>query len=98
MMRYESGAIGKWLALLKEIAPRGFFAVNTKFQGCHNFLRFAKVAAQRSRLSSSQRSIESLARMPGGRLLRGHRPWRSAWAQFETVPPSSFVPLSALAN
>jgi putative ABC transport system substrate-binding protein len=83
MMQYESGIVGKWLAMLKEIAPRlsrVAFVANPKFRGYDYFLRFAAAAAPTlaielipSPISNDaadiERSIESFARMPGGGLL-----------------------------
>jgi putative ABC transport system substrate-binding protein len=48
MMQYESGIVGKWLAMLKKIAPslsRVAFVANPKFQVYDYFLRFANAAA-----------------------------------------------------
>jgi len=83
MMQYESGIVGKWLAMLKEIAPRlsrVAFVANPKFRGYDYFLRFAAAAAPTlaielipSPISNDaadiERSIESFAQMPGGGLL-----------------------------
>jgi putative tryptophan/tyrosine transport system substrate-binding protein len=83
MMQYESGIMGKWLAMLKEIAPRlarVAFVANPKYRGYDYFLRFAKAAAPTlaielipSPISNDaadiERSIETFARMPDGGLL-----------------------------
>ena len=48
MMQYESGIVGKWLQMLKEIAPhlgRVAFVANPKFRGYDYFLRSANAAA-----------------------------------------------------
>ena len=49
MMQYESGIMGKWLAMLKEVAPRlarVAFIANPKFRGYEYFWRSAEPAAQ----------------------------------------------------
>ena len=49
MMQYESGIMGKWLAMLKEVAPRlarVAFIANPKFRGYEYFWRSAERAAQ----------------------------------------------------
>jgi len=84
MMQYESGIVGKWLAMLKEIAPRlsrVAFVANPKFRGLYDyFLRFAQAAASALAIeliptlisndaADIERSIESFARMPDGGLL-----------------------------
>ena len=48
MMQYESGILGKWLEMLKEVAPhltRVAFVANPKFKGYDYFWRFAQAAA-----------------------------------------------------
>jgi putative ABC transport system substrate-binding protein len=83
MMQYESGILGKWLAMLKEVAPhltRVAFVANPKFKGYDYFWRFAQAAAPalaieliRSQISNDiadvERAIESFARVPNGGLL-----------------------------
>ena len=83
MMQYESGIMGKWLAMLKEIEPRlsrVAFVANPKFRGYDYFLRFAETAAPALAIeliptpitndaADIERSIASFARMPGGGLL-----------------------------
>ena len=83
MMQYESGILGKWLAMLKEIAPhltRVAFVANPKFKGYDYFWRFAQAAAPAlaielipSQISNDiadvERAIESFARVPNGGLL-----------------------------
>jgi len=76
MMQYEAGITGKWLAMLKEIAPRlarVALVGNPKTTAYDYFLRAAEAAARRSRSSlcpvgprppptSSVRSAASRAR------------------------------------
>jgi putative tryptophan/tyrosine transport system substrate-binding protein len=83
MMQYESGIVGKWLAMLKEIAPRlsrVAFVANQKYRGYDYFLRSAEAAAPALAIeliptpitndaADIERSIESFAQMPGGALL-----------------------------
>jgi putative tryptophan/tyrosine transport system substrate-binding protein len=83
MMQYESGILGKWLAMLKEVAPhltRVAFIANPKFKGYDYFWRSAQAAAPAlaielipSQISNDatdiERSIELFARIPGGALL-----------------------------
>jgi putative tryptophan/tyrosine transport system substrate-binding protein len=83
MMQYESGIVGKWLAMLKEVAPRlarVVFVANSKFKGYDYFWRFAQAAAPAlaielvpTQISNDtadvERAIESFARMPDGGLL-----------------------------
>jgi ABC-type uncharacterized transport system substrate-binding protein len=83
MMQYESGIVGKWLAMLKEIAPhltRVAFVANPKFKGYDYFWRFAQAAASAlaielipSQISNDtadvERAIETFARVPDGGLL-----------------------------
>jgi len=83
MMQYESGIVGKWLAMLKGIEPRlarVAFVANPKFRGYDYFLRFATAAAPAlaielipSPISNNaadiERSIETFSRTPDGGLL-----------------------------
>jgi putative tryptophan/tyrosine transport system substrate-binding protein len=83
MMQYESGISGKWLAMLKEVAPhltRVAFVANPKFKGYDYFWRFAQAAASAlaielipSQISNDtadvERAIETFARVPDGGLL-----------------------------
>ncbi len=83
MMQYESGILGKWLSMLKEVAPhltRVAFVANPKFKGYDYFWGFAQAAAPAlaielvpSQIGSDaadvERAIESFARMPDGGLL-----------------------------
>ena len=83
MMQYESGIAGKWLAMLKEVAPhlaRVAFVANPKFRGYDYFWRSAEAAARALALeliaiqisndaADIEHSIESFARMPEGGLL-----------------------------
>ena len=49
MMQYESGIIGKWLAMLKEVAPalaRVGFVANPKFRGYDYFWRSAEASSR----------------------------------------------------
>jgi putative ABC transport system substrate-binding protein len=83
MMQYESGILGKWLSMLKEVAPhltRVAFVANPKFKGYDYFWRSAQAAAPAlaielipSQISSDaadvERAIETFARMPDGGLL-----------------------------
>lgn len=83
MMQYESGILGKWLSMLKEVAPhltRVAFVANPKFKGYDYFWRFAQTAAPAlaielipSQISNDaadvERAIETFARMPDGGLL-----------------------------
>jgi len=50
MMQYESGIMGKWLGMLKEVDPRLVrvaFIANPKFRGYNYFRRFAEAAQPR---------------------------------------------------
>jgi putative ABC transport system substrate-binding protein len=83
MMQYESGIMGKWLGMLKEVDPRLVrvaFIANPKFRGYNYFRRFAEAAAPSlalelvpSPLSNDaadvERAIESFARISYGALL-----------------------------
>ena len=83
MMQYESGIMGKWLAMLKEVAPRlarVAFIANPKFRGYEYFWRSAEPAAQAiavelipSQIGNDaadiEHAIESFAQMPDGGLL-----------------------------
>jgi putative tryptophan/tyrosine transport system substrate-binding protein len=78
MMQYESGIVGKWLAMLKEIAPRlsrVAFVANQKYRGYDYFLRSAEAAAPvlaieliptpiTNDAADIERSIESFAQCP----------------------------------
>jgi putative tryptophan/tyrosine transport system substrate-binding protein len=83
MMQYESGIVGKWLAMLKEVAPRlarVAFVANPKNRGYDYFWRSAQAAAPAlaielilNQISNDaadiEHLIESFARMPDGGLL-----------------------------
>ena len=83
MMQYESGITGKWLAMLKEVAPRlarVAFIANPKFRGYEYFWRSAEAAARAlaielvpNQISNNaadiEHAIESFAQMPEGGLL-----------------------------
>jgi putative tryptophan/tyrosine transport system substrate-binding protein len=83
MMQYESGIVGKWLEMLKEVAPRltrVALIANPKFRGYDYFLRFAQAAPPMLAIelvpkqisddaADIERSIESFARLPEGGLL-----------------------------
>jgi iron complex transport system substrate-binding protein len=83
MMQYESGIMGKWLAMLKEVAPRltrVAFVANPKFRGYEYFWRSAEAAARAlaieiipNQISNNaadiEHAIESFAQMPEGGLL-----------------------------
>ena len=83
MMQYESGIVGKWLAMLKEVAPRlsrVAFVANPKFRGYEYFWRSAEAAARAlaielipNQISNNaadiEHAIESFAQMPEGGLL-----------------------------
>jgi hypothetical protein len=83
MMQYESGIMGKWLAMLKEVAPRLArlaFVANPKFRGYEYFWRSAEAAARAlaieiipNQISNNtadiEHAIESFAQMPEGGLL-----------------------------
>jgi putative tryptophan/tyrosine transport system substrate-binding protein len=83
MLQYESGILGKWLAMLKEIAPRltrVAFVANPKFPGYSYFLRFAQAAAPTLAVelipcpitndaADIERSIGTFAQTPAGALL-----------------------------
>jgi len=83
MMQYESGIVGKWLQMLKEIAPhlgRVAFVANPKFRGYDYFLRSANAAAPALAIelipspssddaADIEHSIESFAQTPDGGLL-----------------------------
>jgi putative tryptophan/tyrosine transport system substrate-binding protein len=83
MMQYESGIVGKWLEMLKEVAPRlarVAFVANPKFRGYDYFLRFAQAAAPTLAIelvpkqisddaADIERAIESFARTPEDGLL-----------------------------
>jgi putative tryptophan/tyrosine transport system substrate-binding protein len=83
MLQYESGIMGKWLTMLKEVAPhlaRVAFVANPKFRGYGYFLQFAMAAASSlaielvptpigDKAADIEHSIESFARVPDGGLL-----------------------------
>ena len=83
MMQYESGIVGKWLQMLKEIAPhlgRAAFVANPKFRGYDYFLRSADAAAPALAIelipspssddaADIEHSIELFAQTPDGGLL-----------------------------
>jgi putative tryptophan/tyrosine transport system substrate-binding protein len=82
MMQYEAGIIGKWLAMLKEIAPsltRAALVGNPKTTAYDYFLRAAEAAAASlaielvpSRVETAadiERAIVGFARVPNGGLL-----------------------------
>jgi len=83
MLQYESGIMGKWLTMLKEVAPhlaRVAFVANPKFRGYGYFLQFAMAAASSLAIElvptpigdkavDIERSIESFAQVPDGGLL-----------------------------
>ena len=83
MMQYESGILGKWLSMLKEVAPhltRVAFVANPKFKGYDYFWRSAQAAAPAlaielipSQISNDaadvERAIETFARMRTGAFL-----------------------------
>jgi ABC-type uncharacterized transport system substrate-binding protein len=83
MMQYESGIVGKWLAMLKEVAPRlarVAFVANPKFRGYEYFWRSAEAAARglaielipnqiSNNAADIEHAIESFAQMPEGGLL-----------------------------
>ncbi len=79
MQLYEEGIAGKWLAMLKEIAPRlarAAFLANPKSGPYTYFLRFAQAAAPSLAIelvptpvasaADIERAIESFARVPNG--------------------------------
>jgi putative ABC transport system substrate-binding protein len=83
VLHYEAGIIGKWLALLKEIAPglkRAAFMANPKTPGSayHYFRRSAEAAAPSLAIelvpspvagaADIERAFESFARVPNGGL------------------------------
>jgi ABC-type uncharacterized transport system substrate-binding protein len=82
LLAYEEGIIGKWLAMLKEIAPhltRAAIIANPRNQPYEYFLRSARDAAPRLGLglvatrienaASIEPAIESFARVPNGGLV-----------------------------
>jgi putative tryptophan/tyrosine transport system substrate-binding protein len=83
MMQYESGIVGKWLAMLKEIAPRlarVALVANPKFRGYDYFWRSATASAPALAIeliptpisndaAAIEHAIESFAQMPEGGLL-----------------------------
>ena len=83
MMQYESGITGKWLAMLKEVAPalaHVAFVANSKFRGYEYFWRSAEAAARAlaielipkqitNNAADIENAIELFAQMPKGGLL-----------------------------
>jgi putative ABC transport system substrate-binding protein len=83
VMQYEASVTGKWLAMLKEIAPglvRAAFVANSKTAISYDFyLRAGEAAAPSLRIESVpilvenvadvERAIESFARVPNGALV-----------------------------
>ena len=83
MMQYESGIVGKWLAMLKEVAPalaRVGFVANPKFRGYDYFWQSAEASARAltielipNQISNDaadvERAIELFAQMPNSGLL-----------------------------
>jgi putative ABC transport system substrate-binding protein len=82
LLHYEEGIIGKWLALLKEIAPRlaRVALVADPRNPVHDyFMRYANTAASSLAIelvhspvknaADIERSLDSFARLPGGGLL-----------------------------
>jgi putative ABC transport system substrate-binding protein len=82
LQQYEEGITGKWLAMLKEIAPRltrAAFLANPKTSPYDYFLRTAAAAApllaielvpsEVATATDIQRAIESFARVPNGGLI-----------------------------
>jgi putative ABC transport system substrate-binding protein len=83
MIQYESGISGKWLAMLKEVAPslaRVAFVANPKFRGYEYFWRSAEAAARAlaielipnqigNNAADIEHAIESFAQVPNGGLL-----------------------------
>jgi putative ABC transport system substrate-binding protein len=82
LMLYEEGIVGKWLAMLKEIAPqlkRAALIANPKSTPYDYFVRSAETAASSlavevapspvENVADIERVIESLARLPNGGLV-----------------------------
>jgi putative ABC transport system substrate-binding protein len=82
VLHYEPGIIGKWLAMLKEIAPRlsrVAFVTNPRTSGYEYFLGAAKAAAPAlaielipthvANAADIEHAIESFARVPDGGLM-----------------------------
>lgn len=83
MLQYESGIMGKWLTMLKEVAPhlaRVAVVADPKFRGYGYFLQFAMAAASSlaielvptpigDKAADIERSIESFAQVPDSGLL-----------------------------
>jgi putative tryptophan/tyrosine transport system substrate-binding protein len=83
MLQYESGIMGKWLTMLKEVAPhlaRVAVVANPKFRGYGYFLQSAMAAASSlaialvptpigDKAADIEGSIESFAQVPDGGLL-----------------------------
>jgi putative tryptophan/tyrosine transport system substrate-binding protein len=82
VLHYEPGIVGKWLAMLKEIAPRieqTAFVTNPKTSGYDYFLRAAEAAASMLAIklvpthvtsaTEIERAIDTFALAPNGGLL-----------------------------
>jgi putative tryptophan/tyrosine transport system substrate-binding protein len=82
VMHYEPGIVGKWLAMLKEIAPplaRVALVTNPKTTAYNYFLRAAQAAAPAvaielvqtpvANAADIERAIEAFARVPNGGLM-----------------------------
>ncbi len=82
MLQYEEGIFGKWLAMLKEIAPRitrVAMLANPKLPGYDYLVRSTQAASQSlaielvpipvANAADIERSIESFARVPNGGLV-----------------------------
>jgi putative ABC transport system substrate-binding protein len=82
LMTFESGIAGKWVAMLKEVAPRlarVLFVGDPKFSTYAYYLRAAETAAsmlglalvpaRSESVSAIEHSIESFARTPNGALV-----------------------------
>jgi putative ABC transport system substrate-binding protein len=82
VLHYEPGIVGKWLAMLKEIAPRieqTAFVTNPKTSGYDYFVRAAEAAATMlaiklvpthvTNAAEIERAIDTFARVPNGGLM-----------------------------
>jgi putative tryptophan/tyrosine transport system substrate-binding protein len=82
LMTFEAGVSGKWVAMLKEVAPRvtrGLFVANPKFGTYGYYLAAAEIAARAMTLelvpariesaSDIETSIDNFARIRGGAML-----------------------------
>jgi hypothetical protein len=91
VLQYEASITGKWLAMLKEIAPglaRAAFVANPKVTAYDYFLRAADIMASSlaielvpspvENVADTEHAIESFARVPNGGLVLPLRPSRSA--------------------